>query len=222
MLKKLIAVLSFSFTIALAAPLMSEAATNSTNTNTIQYVDIKSGTLNVRESASETSAIVTEIPMGKKVYVYSEANGWAHVKVGEYKGYVSAQFLSAKTSAKKTDSVHKKVISAAKSTLGVKYKFGGTSTKGFDCSGFVGYSFKKAGITLPRTAADMQNEGTKVSSLKPGDLLFYSEYKGAKATHVSIYLGNGKMIHSATSKGVSITSIDNSYWKKRFIGAKRV
>lgn len=117
---------------------------------------------------------------------------------------------------------HTKAISVAKSNLGVKYKWGGTTTKGFDCSGLIKYSYEKAGKKLPRTASQLQGVGKKVTSLKPGDLMFFAPNKGKKATHVSIYIGNGKMIHAASSKGVSIISTKTSYWKTKYIGAKRI
>jgi murein DD-endopeptidase len=118
---------------------------------------------------------------------------------------------------------HKKAISIAKSNLGVKYSWGGMSPKGFDCSGLVKYSYGKAGKTLPRTAADMyRTKGYKVSKLSTGDLMFFAPNKASKPTHVSIYMGNGKMIQAASSKGVSIASTSNTYWKPKFIGAKRI
>ena len=124
--------------------------------------------------------------------------------------------------ASQAASTQTKAISVAKSNLGVKYKWGGTTPKGFDCSGLVGYSFGKAGKSLPRTASEMYKKGTKTSSLKPGDLLFFAPKKASKPTHVSIYIGNGQMIHSSSSKGVSITTTSNSYWKAQYIGAKRL
>ncbi|MFP3727525.1 C40 family peptidase [Priestia filamentosa] len=117
---------------------------------------------------------------------------------------------------------HTKAIATAKKNIGVKYVWGGTTSKGFDCSGLVQYSYKSAGKTLPRTARDMYTKGTRVTKLAPGDLMFFAPSKASKPTHVAIYIGNGKMIHSATSTGVAIASTSNSYWKPKYIGAKRL
>ena len=115
-----------------------------------------------------------------------------------------------------------KVVTEAKKLIGTPYKWGGTTPKGFDCSGFVYYTYKKAGKVLPRSSAEMYKLGTSVSKsqLRPGDLVFFTTYKKG-ASHVGIYIGNNQMIH-ASSKGVKIDSINNSYWKPRFIGAKRL
>ena len=118
---------------------------------------------------------------------------------------------------------HTKAISVAKANLGVPYRWGGISPRGFDCSGLVKYSYGKAGKVLPRTAADMfYTKGYRVSSLKAGDLMFFAPNKASRPTHVAIYIGNGKMIQAASSKGVSISYTSNSYWKPRYIGAKRI
>ncbi|WP_110929725.1 C40 family peptidase [Bacillus massiliglaciei] len=117
---------------------------------------------------------------------------------------------------------HNKAISVAKSNLGTKYKYGGTTVKGFDCSGLVQYSYKKAGKNLPRTAAEMYKKGSKVKTLKKGDLMFFATSKAKKPTHVAIYIGNSQFIHSASSKGVSYAKTNNSYWKPKYIGAKRI
>ncbi|PLT32882.1 peptidase P60 [Bacillus sp. V5-8f] len=120
---------------------------------------------------------------------------------------------------------HTKAISVAKTNLGVPYKWGGTTPNGFDCSGLIQYSFGKAGKSLPRTSADMYKKGTRImhyTSLKPGDLVFFAPNRASRPTHASIYMGSNKMIHSSSSKGVSTTSIYNTYWKPQFIGAKRI
>lgn len=108
-------------------------------------------------------------------------------------------------------------------TIGTTYKFGGTSTAGFDCSGFTRYVFKSVGLTLPRTSKAQFSMGTSVSkgNLRSGDLVFFNTF-GSGVSHVGIYVGNGKFAQSSSSRGVTITSMSNSYWSKRYVGAKRV
>ncbi|SDI03061.1 S-layer homology domain-containing protein [Alteribacillus persepolensis] len=116
------------------------------------------------------------------------------------------------------------IIAEAKKHMGTPYSYGGTTPSGFDCSGFIGYVFEKEGVDLPRTASQQYNVGDSVSksNLKKGDLVFFSG-NGSSITHNGIYIGNGKFIHSASSKGVSISKVDDPYyWGSRYAGAKRV
>ncbi|MGE6610729.1 MULTISPECIES: C40 family peptidase [Peribacillus] len=114
------------------------------------------------------------------------------------------------------------IVKEAKKHLNVRYVWGGTTPKGFDCSGFLKYVFEKsADVTLPRTVSEIYKKGTKVSKLQAGDLVFYETYKTG-ASHAGIYIGGNQFIHSSSSNGISITSMDNSYWKKRYLGAKRM
>jgi len=197
------------------------------------YVKINSGTLNMRKTATTSSNIVTKLAKGTAVTVHSQSNGWAKVTANGKQGFVSSKYIAPKAATKSTTAAKStatakptdyrtKAISVAKSHKGVKYKWGGTTPKGFDCSGFISYSYKQAGVTLPRTAAEMYTKGTAVKSLAPGDLVFYATSGGKKVTHVAMYIGNGQVIHSTTSAGVSITSMNNSYWKARYIGSKRI
>ena len=230
MFKRILAALLFFTLVATVAPSIDQASASGKT----YYVKVNSGKLNVRKKPSTSGAIISKLSKGQAVTVTSQSKGWSKISVKGKKGYVSSKYIVAKASkVKKASTIKKasvtpagdyksKAISVAKSNLGVKYKWAGNTPSGFDCSGLVSYSFGQAGLELPRTAADMYNAGTKVSSLQPGDLLFYATSGGRKVTHVAIYLGNGQMIHSATSKGVSIASINNSYWKPRFIGAKRI
>lgn len=118
---------------------------------------------------------------------------------------------------------HTKAITVAKSNIGVPYRWGGMTPNGFDCSGLVKYSYQKAGKTLNRTAAQMYaGNGVRVSSMKPGDLMFFAPNKASKINHVAMYIGSGKMIMSSSSKGVMITTTTNSYWKPKYVGAKRI
>jgi cell wall-associated NlpC family hydrolase len=114
----------------------------------------------------------------------------------------------------------------AMSMLGINYKYGGTTPEnGLDCSGLVRYVFKEAwGANLPRTSEEISRIGEHVAQkdLQPGDLVFYNTLKRG-FSHVGIYLGDNKFIHSPSTGGqVRVESMDLAYWKKRFSGARRV
>ncbi len=106
--------------------------------------------------------------------------------------------------------------------LGVPYVFGGTSTSGFDCSGYVQHVFAMLGISLPRTADAQYDAGHRVTGgMRPGDLVFFQTYAYG-ASHVGIYLGHDKFVHASSSHGVMVSSLHDSYWSARYIGAKRI
>nr|WP_080846167.1 LysM peptidoglycan-binding domain-containing protein [Cytobacillus gottheilii] len=111
------------------------------------------------------------------------------------------------------------IIAEAKKHIGVPYVWGGTSPAGFDCSGFIHYSFLKAGVTIPRTVETIWAGTKTVSSPKVGDLVFFETYKSGPS-HAGIYLGNNEFIHAGSSTGVTIASLQSSYWKSRYLGAK--
>lgn len=120
------------------------------------------------------------------------------------------------------------ILERGKSLIGTRYRFGGTSTSsGFDCSGFIGYLFREeAGMSLPRSTREMINVDAplvKRNDLKPGDLLFFSTAGRGRVSHAGIYLGDDQFIHSSSrrSGGVRVDSLDDAYWAKTFIEAKR-
>lgn len=117
----------------------------------------------------------------------------------------------------------KEVVNRAAKYQGVPYVFGGTTPKGFDCSGYVQYVFKDCKATLPRLADEQALLGVFVTQrqLRPGDLVFFTTYLPG-ASHVGIYAGSGKFWSASSSRGVILSSLQDDYWKQRYYGARRV
>lgn len=107
--------------------------------------------------------------------------------------------------------------------LGIKYKYGGTTEKGFDCSGFTGYVFKGLSIDLPRSSRVQATVGIKIAKkdLREGDLVFFNT-NGKNISHVGIYLGNGKMAHSSSKYGTTIANFNDKYYVNRYVTARRI
>lgn len=120
------------------------------------------------------------------------------------------------------------ILTEAETYLGTPYRYGGMTRRGIDCSAFVLSVFgAAAGLTLPRVAASQAQQGEKIEkeSLQKGDLIFFSH--GKRISHVGIVEsvteeGEIKFIHAATSRGVMISSLNDSYWGPKFRFAKRV
>ncbi|MFC2949215.1 C40 family peptidase [Virgibacillus sediminis] len=116
------------------------------------------------------------------------------------------------------------LISGAKSQIGTPYVWGGTSTSGFDCSGFIYWAYKQAGKDIARTSTDGYFDRSHyVSNPQPGDLVFFKNTYRPGISHMGIYLGNGKFIHAASSTGVAIADVnDPYYWGAKFDSYKRL
>jgi murein DD-endopeptidase len=117
-----------------------------------------------------------------------------------------------------------RAASSALRMVGKPYRYGGSTPAGFDCSGLVQYSYKQAGVTLPR-ATDSQlraSQPLRGQHLRRGDLLFFDQ-EGKKKSHVGIYLGDGRFVHAPSSgKAVRTDRLDSPYWKRHLSEARRI
>lgn len=122
------------------------------------------------------------------------------------------------------------LLEKAKTYLGTPYHYGGTTPKGFDCSGFVRFVFGSFGFGLERSSYSQANQGQPVDlkQIQPGDLLFFrTRGNQNRISHVGIYLGQGQFIHAGSwggpgKRGVKIGELDSSYYVNRLVSARRV
>ncbi|MGH2754508.1 MAG: C40 family peptidase [Actinomycetota bacterium] len=117
----------------------------------------------------------------------------------------------------------------ARKVTGSPYRYGGSSPRGFDCSGFTRWTYRRHGATLPHSSSQQFSMGKRRghkriwrrARLEPGDLVFHKT-TSARVGHVGIYIGKGKFISATSSEGVRVRSLYDSYWGPRWVGATRV
>jgi cell wall-associated NlpC family hydrolase len=184
--------------------------------------------LNMRTGPSTNYSIMHALWQGNRVKVIGQTGGWYQIRLSDGRtGWVSGAYLKLDSQAISRQQKINTVIASAKSLVGTPYVWGGRSPAdgGFDCSGFTQYVYGKVGVNLNRISSDQAKQGLAVSraNLQPGDLVFASLAGDGRISHVGIYIGSGKMIHSPkTGDVVKVTDITTEYWQSRFITARRV
>ncbi|MFC5604203.1 C40 family peptidase [Sporosarcina koreensis] len=222
--------LAFGFTAADAEASAPSSQTVSAHTGTYSTAY----NVNIRSEAGTNHKILLLAKKGTKVtYVSEKKVGkevWYQVKVNGKTGWALNTLLTkqsvsaANVSAAKSSNhvaLSDKVVKRATGLTGIPYVFGGTSTKGFDCSGFVQYVYKQSGKSVARDTLGQYAQSKKVSKPQPGDLVFFQNTYRKGISHVGIYIGNNKFVH-AGGKQSQITSLNNSYWKSKFHSFKRL
>lgn len=220
---------------------------NPANANTNQYI-VKPGDtlyriavghqLTVDELKQMNRLVADQIFVGQKLVTHSRpANATTETPSQE----IEQQYITITQAGKKirvplpkppvangtskpspsTEKLLSTVTTKALAHQGTPYLWGGVTTKGFDCSGFLYYVFKETGMDLPRMdTLSMYSNSYHVTNPVPGDLVFFENTYRSGISHAGIYLGDGKFIH-AGSKAVEIASVDTKYWKEKLVGFTR-
>ena len=185
----------------------------------------------------ENGTIITVLGSSGQFYKIDcyEINGYiakaqvAQNAAGEYYVNCNPSNRDTKTlptvSADQALELRNQIRETGKKYIGVPYVWGGSTPRGFDCSGFTQYVFRKNGYELHRSALQQLQDGIIISKeeLQCGDLIFFTGtvHSGSYASHIGIYIGNGQMIH-AGSKGIAVVNFGDAYYQNHFLCARRV
>ncbi|MBU9675119.1 C40 family peptidase [Planococcus sp. CP5-4] len=186
---------------------------------------------NVRRDAGTSHGVIRVASKGATATVTKSASigsgTWFKVRTGGTHGWVHSSLVTkssgsgvVQASAKTASVSSSAVVSQALALKGIPYRFGGTTRAGFDCSGFVQYAFKQAGKSVSRTTLSQYAQSYKVSSPRPGDLVFFANTYRAGISHVGIYIGNNQFVHSGGSKA-EVKSLNGPYWGSKFHSFRR-
>jgi cell wall-associated NlpC family hydrolase len=223
---------------------------------TIEKMAINGSNVNFRDNPDLEANIIAKIEKDAVVTVVEKLGEWRKIKTQDGQvGYINKMFLKEvkpeqvavspdspskgkTTTAKKSSEanvqagngkskVGNDLISYAKQFIGIRYKWGGITPKGFDCSGYTSYVMKHFGVKIPRTSKEQSKSGTAIakSDLRTGDLVFFGRSASNRTvSHVGIYISDGNFIHSSSGgggKGVTISNLNRGSYAARYVGARR-
>ncbi|HBE78886.1 MAG TPA: glycoside hydrolase [Firmicutes bacterium] len=191
---------------------------------------IKGDNVNLRSGPGLDDHIISVLQPGLAVTVVDESAAWFMVQLPDGQtGWVYRQFIQtdgADSQENPPKFTVDMMLDYARSLLGIHYRYGGDSPRGFDCSGFIVYVLAKFGVNLPHEAALQMDTGEQVETredLIPGDLVFFKTMGSRTVNHVGIYLGDNCFIHAASGFGaVRISPLDSGYYFSRYVGGRRL
>ena len=194
------------------------------------YGKVVDASVNLRAKPDSSSDLLATLTTGDKANIIGFNCGWYKVTCGSQTGYIRSDLLELTEKpaansggASGAVSVGQQLVELAKQYIGTPYVWGGTTTSGFDCSGYTRYVYAQLGYSIKRTAAQQLTNGTPVTDLQLGDLVFFNNTYSSSlaATHVGIYIGDNQFIHAAAG-GVKITDLSDSFYASRYVGARRI
>jgi cell wall-associated NlpC family hydrolase len=199
--------------------------------------------LRLREKPGLTAPIMARLPEGTIVTLAAgaatEADGerWLQVQTaqkeaGQNRGWAAARYLARVVPQSETErqpspdaSFGQRAAATAERYIGQPFAWGGNAPGGFDCSGFVQWVYTQAGLRMPRLMSDQMALGTKVdqSALQVGDLVAFKDTYKPGLSHNGIYLGSNRFVHAVDeARGVSVSNLQDDYWKPRYFQAVRL
>ena len=230
----------------------SDSSSGSSSSSSVNYnVKVTASALNVRSGAGTNYSVKGTLYEGDVVKATGLTDGWYKIQFNGGTGYISSKYAtktsssvssgsgssssdsssdssssdSSSSSSSLSSSERSEIVSLAKSKLGCSYVYGAEGPNSFDCSGFTQWLYKQFGISIPRSSSSQWSGCNKInkSSLKPGDLVFFSNSSsGGSVGHVAMYIGNDTIIHAANSdSGVITSSLSSNYYSNHYIGSGR-
>lgn len=185
--------------------------------------------LHLRSDPSTSSVSLGLLVEGEEIVLLEFGDTWSKIfsdRLGE--GWVASRYfqvMAANEVFGNKLTLELDILSYARRWLGFPYHYGGSSPKGFDCSGFTAFVFRFFGYDLPRSSVEQSNIGREIirEELVAGDLLFFRTLSSTRINHVGLYLGDGQFIHASSGRGrVIISPLNEGYYNGRFVKAVRI
>ena len=185
----------------------------------------------LRADTSSASTARATLSEGLNVKINGIKDGWYEVSYGDYKGFMHPDYVepikvaTTTTVTRTTVTEGQKIVNIAKKYIGVPYVWGGSTPRGFDCSGLVTYVYNEwSGYKFKlRTRLYLNGTSIKYANLAPGDLVFFDTAGRGNITHVGIYVGGGQFIHAPKpGTSVRIESMASGYYARTFVCARRI